>query len=203
MDSFSFENEKELLLQVARGDERAFTRLFEEYSDITYGFAIAYTKTAESAEEIVQEIYLKLWLQREKLQEVYSFKDHLFIMTRNHILDFLRRHLREKKYQQQLARHFKETALTPHEELLFKESREIIARAVASLPPQQQAIYCLRRNDGLPLDEIALKMNISRLTVRNHLNKALATIRNYLQAHSRELVCLAVLLYTTAEILFQ
>ncbi len=203
MDSFSIGNEKDLLLRVAGGDDRAFTRLFEEYSDITYGFAIAYTKTAESAEEIVQEIYLKLWLQREKLREVHSFKDHLFILTRNHIIDFLRRRLREKKYQQQLVRYFKETALTPHEELIFKESREMIARVVATLPPQQQVIYDLRRNDGLPLDEIALKMNISRLTVRNHLNKALGTIRNYLQAHSRELVCLAALLYTAAEILFQ
>ncbi|MES1250222.1 MAG: sigma-70 family RNA polymerase sigma factor, partial [Chitinophaga rupis] len=124
----------------------------------------------------------KLWLQKEKLKEIQSFKDHLFIMTRNHIIDFLRRSMREKKYQQQLARHFKETALTPHEELLFKESREIIARAIATLPPQQQTIFRLRRHDGLPLEEIALKMNISRLTVRNHLNKALGAIRNYLQA---------------------
>jgi len=203
MDGLSIGNEKELLLRVARGDDQAFTRLFEEYSDITYGFAIAYTKTAESAEEVVQEIYLKLWLQREKLQEIHSFKDHLFILTRNHIIDFLRRRLREKKYQQQLIRYFNEATLSPHEELIFKESREIIARAVATLPPQQQVIYSLRRNDGLPLDEIARKMNISRLTVRNHLNKALGTIRSHLQAHSGELVCLAAVLYTMAEILFQ
>jgi len=194
MNSFSVHNEKDLLNSVAQGDEAAFTRLFEEYSDLTYGFAIAYTKTADSAEEIVQEIYLKLWLGREKLKDVQSFKDHLFIMTRNHIIDFLRKAMREKKYQQQLARHFKEVTLTPHEELLFKESREMIAKAVATLPPQQQTIFRLRRHDGLPLEEIALKMNISRLTVRNHLNKALGAIRSQLQSHSRELIGLAALL---------
>jgi RNA polymerase sigma-70 factor (ECF subfamily) len=181
MDSFSTDEERYLLDRIAGGDEKAFTRLFEEYSDITYGFAIAYTKTAESAEEVVQDIYLKLWLGRERLREIQNFKDHLFIITRNYLIDYLRKKLREKRYRQQLADHFAEAGPTPHEELLYKESRERIGKAVATLPPRQQAIYRLRRNEGLPLTEIALKMNISRLTVRNHLNKALGAIREYLQ----------------------
>jgi RNA polymerase sigma-70 factor (family 1) len=194
MESFSTFNERALLYQVADGDEKAFTRLFERYSDVTYGFAIVYTKTAESAEEVVQEIFLKLWLKREKLRDIQSFPDHLFIITRNHIIDFLRKNLREKKYQQQLVRHFKEVSFTPEQQLIFKESGEIIEKAVAMLPPQQQVIYRLRRNEDMPLDEIAFTMNLSRLTVRNHLNKALGTIRAYLQAHSRELVSLLLLL---------
>jgi len=198
MESFSTFDEKALLFQVADGDEKAFTRLFERYSDVTYGFAIAYTKTAESAEEVVQEIFLKLWLKREKLRDIQHFPDHLFIITRNHIIDFLRKNLREKKYQQQLVRHFREVSITPEQQLIFKESGEMIERAVAMLPPQQQAIYRLRRNEGLPLDEIAFMMNLSRLTVRNHLNKALGAIRAHLQAHSRELVSMLLLIQAAA-----
>lgn len=181
MDSFSTDMERDWLNRISAGDEQAFTQLFEAYSDTTYGFAIAYTKTAAAAEEVVQDIFLKLWLGREQLRDVQSFKDHLFIITRNHLVDFLRKKLREKQYRQQLARHFKETTITPHEEFLFKESLERIGKAIATLPPRQQTIYHLRRNEGMPLTEIALKMNISRLTVRNHLNKALSAIREYLQ----------------------
>jgi RNA polymerase sigma-70 factor (family 1) len=199
MESFPTYDEKALLCQVAEGDEKAFTRLFELYSDLTYGFAIAYTKTAESAEEVVQEIFIKLWLNRKKLTGIRSFADHLFIITRNHILDHLRKNLREKKYQQQLMRHFKEVALTPEQQLIFKESGEMIEKAVSLLPPRQQTIYRLRRNEGLPLEEIAFSMNLSRLTVRNHLNKALGAIRAYLQAHSRELVSLALLFRAIVE----
>jgi RNA polymerase sigma-70 factor (ECF subfamily) len=193
MEGFSTSDERALLSQVADGNEKAFTQLFERYSDVTYGFAIFYTKTAESAEEVVQEIFLKLWLQREKLRDIQSFPDHLFIITRNHVIDFLRKHLREKRYQQQLIQHFREVSFTPEQQLIFKESGEIVEKAVALLPPQQQVIYRLRRNEDMPLDEIAYTMNLSRLTVRNHLNKALGSIRNYLRAHSREFVSLLLL----------
>lgn len=194
MEDFSTFDERALLSRVADGDEKAFTQLFERYSDVTYGFAIFYTKTAESAEEAVQEIFLKLWLKREKLREIQRFQDHLFIITRNHIIDYLRKHLREKKYQQQLMQYFKEVSFTPEQQLIFKESGEMVERAVAMLPPQQQAIYRLRRNEDMPLDEIAYTMNLSRLTVRNHLNKALGAIRAYLQAHAHELVSLLLLM---------
>ena len=187
MDDLSTFDEKALLSRVADGDEKAFTQLFERYSDVTYGFAIFYTKTGESAEEAVQEIFLKLWLKRETLREIQSFPDHLFIITRNHIIDFLRKHLREKKYRQQLVQYFKEVSFTPEQQLIFKESGEMVEKAVAMLSPQQQAIYRLRRNEDMPLDEIAFAMNLSRLTVRNHLNKALGAIRAYLRAHSQEL----------------
>jgi RNA polymerase sigma-70 factor (ECF subfamily) len=190
---FSILDEKALLYLVADGDEKAFARLFELYADMTYGFAILHVKTSDSAEEVVQEIFLKLWLRRDKLREIQSFRDHLFIITRNHIIDYLRKNLREKKYQLQLLRHFKEVSSTPEQQLIFKESGEMIERAVAMLPPRQQAIYRLRRNEDMSLDEIARTMDLSRLTVRNHLNKALGTIRAYLQANSRELVSVILL----------
>ncbi|HVU54005.1 MAG TPA: RNA polymerase sigma-70 factor [Puia sp.] len=192
--NFSILNERELLDLVADGDEKAFARLFELYADITYGFAILHTKTSDSAEEVVQDIFLKLWLKRDKLREIQHFRDHLFIITRNHIIDRLRKNLREKKYQLQLARHFKEAASSPEQQMIFKESGEMIEKAVAMLPPRQQVIYRLRRNEDMSLDEIARKMDLSRLTVRNHLNKALGAIRAYLQTHSRELVSLFLLL---------
>lgn len=182
MDCFSTDTERHLLDMVAEGDQTAFTQLFRRYSDITYGFAVAYTKTEATAEEVVQEVYLKIWLDRERLKDIQSFKDHLFIVTRNYLIDYLRKKLREQEYRRQLARHFRETTTTPHEEFLLKESQERIGKAVERLPPRQQAVYRLRRHEGLPVTEIALKMNISRLTVRNHLNKALGAIREYLQS---------------------
>lgn len=186
-------NEKELIRLIAGDDEIAFRELFERYSDNIYGVAMAYTKSADAAEEIVQDVFVKIWMNRNKLLQVERFNDYLFIVARNYILNYLRNNKKNKQFTTQLFDHFGEHTITPEDEFLVKESQKLIEQAVAALPPQQQMVYELRRRQDLSLEDIASQMNISRNTARNHLNQALKQIKEYLRTHSGDALFLACL----------
>lgn len=186
-------NEKELIRLIAGDDEIAFRELFERYSDNIYGVAMAYTKLADAAEEIVQDVFVKIWMNRNKLLQVERFDDYLFIIARNYILNYLRNNKKNKQFTTRLFDHFGEYTITPEDEFLVKESQKLIEQAVAALPPQQQMVYELRRRQDLSLEDIASQMNISRNTARNHLNQALKQIKEYLRTHSGDALFLACL----------
>ena len=173
--------------QIAAGDETAFRQLFEQYSDRVFGVAFTYTKSSEMAEEVVQDIFLKIWIKREHLHTVARLQDYIFIMTRNHLLNVLRGIAREKAC---LERH-RELAETftpaPETEYMQKESRLVLEEAVLHLPPRQRTIYQLNQRHGLKLNEVADQLNLSRNTVRNHLFRAMLFIRDYVRRHGGEI----------------
>jgi RNA polymerase sigma-70 factor (family 1) len=180
MDQLSVYNEKELLALVAGGDEKAFRKLFHQYWDNIYGVALMLTKSPAMAEDMVQEIFLKLWLKREQLGEVDNFQNYLFIIARNHIFDLLRKKSREQEFYNQLVSYFQEGPDSPEQQLLHKESKNLLQKAINSLPDQQRKVYLLSRDQGLKQDEIAAQLGISKNTVRNHMAKALQTLREVL-----------------------
>lgn len=177
-------DEPTLLLKTARGDEAAFKRLFESYWDNIFGVAFAFTKSAVIAEEMVQDVFVKVWINRQHLSEVKKFGDYLFIIARNHIFSTLRKKIYEEPFSDHLKNYFKEAVNLPDQQLLCREAEHLIQEAVDHLPPQQQLIYCMSRKDCLSQDEIAQKLNISKNTVKSHMSKALQFIRNYLQTHT-------------------
>ena len=91
MLGLSKNNETTLLRDVAEGDGKAFRLLFERYWRSVYGVALAFTKSPGLAEEMVQDIFLRIWLKREKLSDVEKFDDYLFIVARNHIFNKLKK----------------------------------------------------------------------------------------------------------------
>ncbi|WP_158618283.1 RNA polymerase sigma factor [Chitinophaga lutea] len=182
-------NETALLARVAEGDETAFRRVFDHYWDNVYGVALAFTKSAAIAEEMVQDVFLKIWLKREKLSGVEKFDGYLFMVARNHIFNELRRKVKEEEFTDHLFGYFLETAQTPDAPLLCKELEQMVETAVAGLPPQQRAVYQMSRRQGLSQEEIADSLNISRHTVKSHMNKALQAIRHYMQQrHETEIL---------------
>jgi RNA polymerase sigma factor (sigma-70 family) len=104
-------------------------------------------------------------------------------VARNHIFNELRKKVKEEPFIDSLLNYFQETSGSPEQQLLNKESEQLINMAIKQLPPQQRIIYCLCRQDGLSQDEIATKLQISRHTVKSHMNKALKFIRNFLHLH--------------------
>jgi len=172
-----------LLLEIAEGNEKAFRCLFEHYWSKIYSVAFALTKSSTLSEEIVQDVFLKIWLKRKQLPSVEKFDGFLFTVARNHIYNVLRKKITELPFIEHLEQCFFETSALPEQELLLKETRQLIDKAVEQLPAQQRAVFELSRNQGLDYAKIAEKLEISKLTVKSHMNKALHTIRQYLQAH--------------------
>lgn len=177
------DNEDILLLEIAEGNEKAFRRLFEHYWRKIYSVAFVLTKSSILSEEIVQDVFLKIWLKRGELPSIQKFDSFLFTVARNHIYNMLRNKTKELSFIGQLEECFAETSGLPEEELYLKETKQLIKRAVEQLPAQQRTVFELSRNDGLDHAKIAERLAISKLTVKSHMTKALQSIRKYLQGH--------------------
>ena len=190
-------NEKELLKQVSEGDEHAFGILFHHHWDHIYTVAFSITRSAALSEDLVQDIFLKIWLNRDHLTSVEQFDNYLFIVARNAIYTSLRRDGIRESFLRSLTEASGTTGRTPEEELLAKESGRLIHEAFLQLSPQQQAVYRLSREGGLKYEQIAEQLGISKSTVRNHMVKALQYIREYLQAHADGLLLTICLLTAT------
>lgn len=176
-------NEKELLLCVSRGDTMAFTSLFNQYKDKIYTLAFKITGSAFTAEEVVQDIFLKLWTKREELSHVEHFKAWFNTIIRNHLFSLIKsraaRQARETAFANKLSPFNQEA----DQKVLFKEAEQILEKALYALPPQQNKVYRLIKEDGMKKEEVASRLNLSTETVKSHLSKAIKNIRAYCLAH--------------------
>ncbi len=177
-------NESELIHLMIQGDKKAFRRLFDHYWNNIYTTAFALTKSAELSEELVQDIFLKIWLKRDMLTNVTNFGGYLFMVAKHHIYNELRRKTSEKSFTTHLDQYFSSIAAGPDQAIILKETKQLIENAVKQLPDQQRTVYELSRNDGMDQSGIAEKLGISKFTVKSHMNKALQKIRQYLLLHS-------------------
>jgi RNA polymerase sigma-70 factor (ECF subfamily) len=184
-------NEKALLQLVAEGDELAFTQLFNRYWNTVYAQSLAYLKSVTLAQDIVQEVFLKLWSKRQSLPAVDRIDNFIFIMARNEIVSQLRKKL-PSAADNDLPVHLPEQVLQPDKQLSFRQHNQLLENAVAQLPPQRKLVFTLNRYDGLSYEEIAQQLGISRETVKGHMVKALAFVRTYLVTHGDLLLLLLV-----------
>ena len=184
-------DEKLLLQQIAEGSEKAFAVLVEQKWNNIYWQAITYFKSSSQAQDIVQDVFLKVWQKRKDLPQVERFDSYLFIMARNHIISALR-----KKTVLPLsddALEVEEKNYLPDRALSQKTLAELIARAVDLLPQQQRTAYLLSRDQGLSYEEIASNMKVSKEAVKKHICRALNFLRSYISVHSEITTILSML----------
>lgn len=175
-------SESDLLFRVSQGDEAAFAQLFNTYQNRLGAFVMQLTGSRPMAEEIVQEIFIRIWEKREKLSQVEHFHSYLYAVARNYSLSFLKKLGRELARKQAWELSVVE-AQDQEEDTTIKNYRRIIDEAISELPSQRQKVYLLSRDEGLRQAEIAERMAISLETVKKHMVLALRSIRNYAVAH--------------------
>lgn len=173
-------DERTLLLQIARGDEAAFRVLFDAYKARFYAVAFKLTRTNSIAEELVQDVFLRIWLSRAQLPSVENPESYFFTILYRQIF----KHFKKLALEQKLLKLIAESPAFQNitdETVLAQESARLINEAVSKLPPQQQLVFKLNKQDGLSRDQIAEMLHLSPNTVRNHLAEAFKFIRAYLQ----------------------
>ncbi|WP_147377251.1 RNA polymerase sigma-70 factor [Mangrovibacterium diazotrophicum] len=163
------------------GDMQAFDTIYNRYCKRLYYFVIRYVKSDEDAEEIVQEVFIKVWENRERINVFSSFESFLFTIAYNSTISLIRKRVSEKKYLDHLAS-IQETQNAPEvvNEVQFHELNERVNQLIAELTPRQQEIFRLSREEGLSHDEIAVRLSLSSNTVKNHLVSALKYLRSNL-----------------------
>lgn len=182
MATESFNNEKDWLLQVSRGDEGAFTHIFNAYRNKIFTVAFKFTESETAAEEIVQDVFLKVWLKRDQLPEIKDFDSWLFIIARNHTFSYLKQIARLGKIEEDLKKNLVMNTPSADARLLEKNYEAILHEAISRLSARQQEVYRLSKEEGLKREEIAQKMGISPETVKIHLGNAMKIIRAYCMA---------------------
>jgi RNA polymerase sigma-70 factor (ECF subfamily) len=174
-------NEKLLLRQVARHDEKAFKALFEAYQSRLYHYIIGIVKSKETAEEMVIDVFLKIWQQREMLAGVERFDAFLFRVAFNHSVDFLRRAARDPKIKDIIWQDIELAGGLPSDAtVLVKEYEVKLKEAIGLLSPRRQLIFRLSREKNFSHSAIAQKLRLSKYTVSNHISESLRFIRAYL-----------------------
>jgi RNA polymerase sigma-70 factor (ECF subfamily) len=172
--------EKDLLAQVSSGDQSAFAQLFYSYHHQLGIYIFQLTSSREMAEEIVQDVFLKIWTNREALAKVDNFRAWLFVISKNHTLNCLRKLVKERQ-QQQEWKQSQETELQL-DEMHAEEQFQLIDQAISQLPPQQKKVFILSRYRRMKYEEIARELNLSRETVKYYLQTANATIIKFVSS---------------------
>lgn len=179
MNTESFNDEKDLLRRISEGDEAAFTQIFHRYRNKIFTVARKLTESDTASEEIVQDVFLKIWLKRDKLPTINDFASYLFIIARNHTFTYLKQLARAEKMQHGLQENLPVVSLSADAMLLDKNYEAILQKAINRLTIQQKKVYQYSKEEGLKREEIAEKMGLSPETVKIHLGNAMKIIRAY------------------------
>jgi RNA polymerase sigma-70 factor (ECF subfamily) len=176
-------SEKELLRLISEGDEQAFAAVFNYYRNKVYGLALKLTHSTTVAEEIVEDVFLKIWTRRATLNEIENFNAYLFIIVRNETFKILK----------QIAKNYKIVLLAENnaslvhnnaeDYLVDKEFTSLLQRAIDRLPHQQKQVYKLMKEEDLKRGEVAELLHLKPETVKFHLAQAMKNIRTYCMLH--------------------
>lgn len=169
--------EKELLKKLREGDSFAFEVLFYKYRNKVKGFAVKIIPSKIDFEEIVQEVFVKVWINKESINPEKDFQSYLFSIAKNLILDHLKSAVNRKLYF--IGEHFQQDILIDDspESLLIDDAEEKLQKLINEIPERRREIFLLSRFEGLSYKQIAGKLNISENTVDSQIRNALAFLR--------------------------
>lgn len=189
-------NEENLVSRISEGDEAAFSDFYEHYYTILRPFVVRNAPSAQATREILQTTFLRVWLNRHKLEEIENMKSWMIRIASREYLTYVRDNLSKRLAN----RVFEEDPETVSEQLIgrdeytyysIKEIRSLVAAAVEKLSGQRKLIFELSRNEYLSIREIADKLQLSPKTVKNTLTASLSEIRDHLRANGYDLLAIS------------
>lgn len=176
--------------RLQKGDYKAFERIYEEYRRPLTGRLFRLLKSPDLVEEVLQELFLRLWDSRKRLDTTLPVKAYLFRIAGNLVVDLYRKAARDKRLREHLMISSEYRYSHVEEGLVEAENKAILLEAVALLPEQQQRVYRMCKLEGLRYAEVAGKLGISEAAVNKHITKANKFLRVYLA--SRQGLVLAI-----------
>lgn len=177
--SISGQTDDELLILLQKGNERAFTAIYERYHKLLYVLAYKYLKDNDTAKDAVQQIFLKLWESRSLFSIHINLRNYLYTMLKNHLLNEIRNNYAALEKNYELAQETIEYENEILSKLEEKEMTEQLYRAIDGLPEQKKAVCLYKLKDSLSNQEIAEKMQISIPTVKTHYSQAIKLLREH------------------------
>ena len=187
------QKDNDLVQLLTKGNVEAFDSLFEVYSPKLYGFALKYLKSESEAEELVQEVFVKLWEHRQSLKTDYSLKSYLFTVALNRIRKYFNKKAISLRYLESLRTENELIDFNLETSNDYENTLHQINIIVEQLPPRRREIFVKCKMDGKSSKEVASELNISSGTVDNQVSEALRYIRSQLDKENITLLLFLVL----------
>ncbi len=173
----------DLVTALRTGSEPAFRELFNRYGGKVFRYVMRFVPTEPVAEELMQDVFMKVWNYRENLDAAQSFNNFLFRITKNHILNYLRDTQRDVALNKEYRLSLSSFHNAVEESLIHEEYIELANKAIALLPDKRRSIFIMSRLEGKSYEQIAQALDISKDTVRLQMIKSIKSIREYLRLH--------------------
>jgi RNA polymerase sigma-70 factor (family 1) len=170
-------NETNLLESLSAGNHEAFREIFERYQGKVYNYALKICRENYLAEEVVQEVFLKIWACRVSFGSVEKLSSYIMVMARNQAFMALKRIALDHQCQAAKGNEWTEVYRATEEVIAYHETNAILNNALNTLPPQQKAVYTMCHLEGFKHQEVADRLRISPLTVKSHLRYAVKAVR--------------------------
>jgi len=169
--------DKELLSEVANGNELAFGQLYNHWQPQLSSFIFRISKSKVLTAEIVQDVFLKIWISRETLAEIDNFRSYLFVISRNQAINVLRKKMRELRQLETWEKNISKQEETGDDKLI---QQTLIDEAIEQLSPRQKEVYLLHRYEKLTYQQIGQRLGIGKESVKTHLELAVKSIKKFL-----------------------
>ncbi|MCD8167242.1 MAG: RNA polymerase sigma-70 factor [Bacteroides sp.] len=177
-------NEYETVIRLTQGDQEAFCRLYAAYKERLIYFAVKFLKSPEFAEDLFQETFTQVWLQRQFINPDIPFSSFIYTLMRNRILNQLRQAAQNNKLKEELTKNALDYSTTTEETILANELSSLLDEALQHLSCREREIFEMSRRQQLSHQEIAERLGISPHTVQVHISSSLKTIRKFLNGKS-------------------
>ena len=187
--------DRTLFKRVSESDEQAFNMIFDRYWAQIYGTTLHLTKKAEEAKDLSQDIFIKLWENRSRLKEIDNPSSYLYTISRNLVIDHLRKNVFNPSNTDFLLNYLQSAATTPQEMAEYRELHNLLDNAVEALPGKIKEVFVLSRYKGLTHEQIAIELGISVVSSKTYIVRALQMIRKFMYSHSdRQLIWVAFII---------
>lgn len=173
-------DEKELLIQLREGSAQALDYFYHQYSLSIYRKLLKMVRVDVIAEELVQDVFVRIWDKRLQIDPDRSFRSYLFTIAQNLVYDLYRKVAREERLQELIKEASSEMYMHVEEGVFLKETSEILNKAINNLPSQQKLVFTLCKLEGKSYEDASATLGISTSTINSHIVKATKSIKGYM-----------------------
>lgn len=184
MHSTHLHNEELLLQKIAESDEASFAELYEAYKVPLNLFVLKFVKSNELSNDIIQEVFIRIWEHRKELPVIDAFNAYLFTIARNLTLNLLKRASKENTVKAEIAKNYQPFASIAEDRLLSNQYKQFVEEVLQSLPAQTRAVFRLCREEEKSYDEAAAYLGISRNAVKKHIVRSHKFFRERMLDHT-------------------